>query len=245
MMKRKLLFYGTIAIFLLTVLIAMDRYKLYKEEKPPVPRITVDGQEIPSILGEYDWHGTKTKSVDPIKAMAGMNPAKVKEKQTLEVTFPPELKSARIEISQVRTLPGIDMKSVEGNIMTIPRNTHIETNYFKINAVWGKEFSTSYVKLDIEPLPAFYDFLSKTPEKLAVLAIVPHGESEKYDIPDELKQKLDSFHISDNLEELKKTHPDLLIHKTPIYLIFNTEFLMQTVEDKEALIRILMYGDRQ
>lgn len=34
MMKRKLLIYGTVALLLLSVLIVMDHYKLYKEEKP-------------------------------------------------------------------------------------------------------------------------------------------------------------------------------------------------------------------
>ncbi|WP_144480397.1 hypothetical protein [Cytobacillus oceanisediminis] len=246
MMKRKLLFYGTSTILLLTVLIAMDRYKLYKEEKPPVPIVTVNGQEIPQILGQYDWHGTKTEKMDPLKAMAGMNPSKVKERETLEVSFPPEIEPDSILISQINTLPGMEKKIVKGTSIPIPKNPYMERTYFKIKAIWRKEFSTYYVKLDIEELPPLYDFLSKDPEKLAVLAIVPRGESEKFDIPEEVKEKLDSFQISDNMEELKKTHyQELRIYTAPIYLIFNTEFLQQTVEDKESLIRILTHGDRQ
>ena len=245
-MKRKLLIYGTSAILLLTLLIAMDRYKLYKEEKPPVPTVTVNGQETPYILGQYNWHGTKTEKMDPIKVMAGMDPFKVKERETLEVSFPPGIEPETISISQVNTLPGQEEKTVKGNSISIPKNPYMERTYFKIKAVWGKEFSTYYVKLDIEELPPLYDFLSKDPEKLAVLAIVPRGESEKFDIPDELKEKLDSFQISDDLEELKKAHyPELRIYIAPIYLIFNTEYLLQTVEDKETLISILTYGDRQ
>ncbi|UYZ22351.1 hypothetical protein [Mesobacillus jeotgali] len=244
-LKRKLLYYGTSTILLLTVLIAMDRYKLYKEEKPPVPIVTVNGQEIPHILGQYDWHGTKTEKMDPLKAMAGMNPSRVKERETLEVSFPSEIEPESITISQVNTLPGQEEKTVKGNSISIPKNPYMERTYFKIKAVWGKEFSTSFVKLDVEELPPLYDFLSKDPEKLAVLAIVPRGESEKFDIPDEVKEKLDSFQISDDLEELKKTHPEIRINTPPIYLIFNTEYLQQTVDDKETLIRILTYGDRQ
>jgi hypothetical protein len=244
MMKRKLLFYGTTAILLLTVLIAMDRYKLYKEEKPPIPQITVNGQDVPSILGQYNWHGTKTNKIEPIKVMAGMNPTKVKEKQTIEVTFPPEQEPESITISQVETAPGMEKQIVKGNSLSIPKNPYMERTYFKIKAKWDEEFSTYYVKLDIEELPPLYDFLSKDPEKLAVLAIVPRGESEKYDIPKELKQSLDSFQISDDLEELKKKHPELLINTTPIYLIFNTELLQHSVEDKDTLIRILMDDGR-
>lgn len=243
-MKRKLLIYGITAILLLTVLIAMDRYKLYKEEKPPIPQITVNGQEVPSILGQYSWHGTKTKKIEPIKVMAGMNPTKVKEKQTLEVSFPPELKPASMTISQVNTAPGLEKKSVEGNSMLIPKSLTQERIYFMIKAQWKKDYSTYYVKVDIEDLPPFYDFLSKDPEKLSVLAIVPRGESEKYDIPDEVKAKLDSFQISDDIEGLKKKYPELLTNVTPVYMIFNSEFHQQTVQDKETLINNVMDDGR-
>ncbi|MCM3666572.1 hypothetical protein M3204_19305 [Mesobacillus subterraneus] len=242
-MKRKLLFYGTTALLILTVLIAMDRYKLYKEEKPPIPEITVNGQEVTSILGQYDWHGTKTKKIEPIKVMAGMNPTKVKEKQKLQVSFPPGLEPASMTISQVNTAPGLKKKSVEGNSMLIPKSLTPERIYFMIKAQWKKDYSTYYVKVDIEDLPLFYDFLSKDPEKLSVLAIVPRGESEKYDIPDEVKAKLDSFHISDDMEGLKKKYPELLTNLTPVYMIFNSEFHQQTVVDKETLInRVLDDG---
>ncbi len=243
-MKRKLLIYGITAILLLTVLIAMDRYKLYKEEKPPIPQITVNGQEVPSILGQYSWHGTKTKKIEPIKVMAGMNPTKVKEKQTLEVSFPPELQPESMTISQVNTAPGLEKKSVEGNSMLIPKSLTQERIYFMIKAQWKKDYSTYYVKVDIEDLPPFYDFLSKDPETLSVLAIVPRGESEKYDIPDEVKAKLDSFQISDDIEGLKKKYPELLTNVTPVYMIFNSEFHQQSVADKETLINNVMDDGR-
>jgi hypothetical protein len=244
-MKRKLLIYGTASILLLTVLIAMDRFKLYKEEKPPVATITVDGQEIPSILGEYNWHGTKTKKIDPIKAMSGMDPTKVKEKETLEVTFPPEMEPDSISIAQVNTVPGMEKKSVEGNSMSIPKSLTMERIYFKIKAQWKKGFSMYYVKTDIEDLPPLQDFLSRDPEKLSVLAIVPRGESEKYDIPDELKEKLDSFHLYDDMEGLKKQYPELHTNITPVYMIFNSEFHQQTVVDKDSLISSIQAHELQ
>jgi hypothetical protein len=240
MMKRKLLIYGTTSILLLTALIGMDRFKLYKEEKPPIAIITVDGKEIPSILGEYDWHGTKTRKIDPIKAMAGMNPSKVKEKETLKVTFPEDIEPVIITISQVNTAPGMEKLRVEGNSALIPKSLTQERIYFKIKAQWKKEFSTYYVKTDIEDLPPFNDFLSKNPEKLSVLAIVPRGDSEKYDIPDEVKKKLDSFRLSDDMEGLKKQYPELHTNITPVYMIFNTEFHQSSVVHKNTLIGIIM-----
>ncbi|WP_214741100.1 hypothetical protein [Bacillus sp. ISL-41] len=239
-MKRNLLFYGTSTILLLTVLIAMDRYKLYKEEKPPVPSITVNGQEIAQILGQYDWHGTKTEKLDPLKAMAGMNPSRVKERETLEVSFPPEVEPESITISQVNAAPGMEKQKAKEKTLPIPKSLTQERIYFQIKAQWKRGYSTYYIKTDIEDLPLFYDFLSKDPEKLSVLAIVPRGESEKYDIPSEVKEKLDSFQISDDLEGLKKRYPELLTNITPVYMIFNSEFHQQSVEDKDKLIDRVM-----
>jgi hypothetical protein len=244
-MKRRLLLYGTSALLLLTLLIAMDRFKLYKEEKPPVPSITVNGQEIPSILGQYDWHGTKTKEINPIKAMAGMNPSKVKEKEKLAVSFPAEFKPERIEISQVNASPSMKKKRVVAHTLSIPKSLYTDRTYFKIKAQWEKGYSTYYVKTIIEDLPPFNDFLSKNPEKLSVLAIVPRGESEKYDLPDEVKEKLDSFHLSDDIEGLKKKYPELLTNVTPVYMVFNSEFHQQTVMDEESLISTLKSHDVQ
>jgi hypothetical protein len=239
-MMKKLLIYGTAAVLLLSILIAMDRYKLYKEEKPPIPSITVNGQEIPSVLGQYDWHGTKTENIDPIKAMAGVNPSKVKERDRIEVSFSTEIEPESISISQVNAAPGMKKQKAKESTLPIPKSLTPERIYFKIKAEWKKGYSTYYVKTDIEDLPLFYDFLSKDPEKLSVLAIVPRGDSEKYDIPPDLKENLDSFQISDDLEGLKKKYPELLANITPVYMIFNTEFLQQSIQDKDKLIERLM-----
>ncbi|NKE05979.1 hypothetical protein [Mesobacillus selenatarsenatis] len=244
-MKRKLLIYGTAAVFILSVLIAMDRYKLFKEERPPVPSITVNGQEIPSILGEFDWHGTKNKKSDPVKSMAGMNASKVREKEILEVSFPPEMEPLNIIISQGNAAPGMEKKRVEGDSLSIPKSLTQERIYFKIKAQWKKGYSTYYIKTDIEDLPPFYDFLSKDPEKFSVLAIVPRGESEKYDIPEEVKKRLDSFHLYDDIEELKKQYPELYTNITPVYMIFNSELHQQTVVDKESLINSIQAHELQ
>lgn len=54
--------------------------------------------------------------------MAGINPSKVKEKETLEVSFSPKMEPESISISQVNTAPGMEKKSVEGKNMLIPKS---------------------------------------------------------------------------------------------------------------------------
>ncbi|WP_335377015.1 hypothetical protein [Bacillus sp. JJ1122] len=59
--------------------------------------------------------------------------------------------------------------------------------------------------------------MSKDENKPSVLAIVPCGDSEKYDIPDKFKQKLDTFHVSENPEGLMKEYPELFIPTVPVF----------------------------
>ncbi|RSD29591.1 hypothetical protein [Mesobacillus subterraneus] len=238
-MKKRLLLYGSAAILLLTVLIAMDRYKLYKEEKPPLPIVTIEGEEIPVVMGTYHWRGTRKTAEEPIKLLAGLNATKARERQRLKVIFPADRNPSAITITQVNSVPGGEKLAAEGDTILVPKSQTLQNLHFQITAGWDKEyksFSTYYVKLMVEDLPHFYDFLSKDPEKLSVLAIVPRGESEKYDIPEEIKAQLDSFHMSDDLEGLKKKYPELTSDTIPVYMIFDTGELQSTYLDKEGLI---------
>lgn len=241
-MKRKILIYAGAATILLVLLTSMDRYKLYKEEKPPIPEITVEEEPIQTVLGSYNYHGTKVKADDPVKMMLDFNGEQVKENQRLVVTFPAAAEPKKITISQWNTIPGVEKKSETGDSFTIPPSFSSQPDqkfYFKIKAEWEKDFSTYYVKLRIQDLPYFHEFLSHDSEKYSVLAIVPRGESEKYDIPEDLKSKLDSFHLSDDIEALKKEYPELQSTIVPYYIIFNTEFKVWSTLHKEELIRWL------
>lgn len=241
-MKRKLIIYGAAAIVLLILLISMDHYKLYKEEKPPMPKITIGGEPIQTAMGSYSYHGTNVKANDPVKMMLDFTGEQVKEQQELVVSFPADAKPKKVTISQWNTVPGVEKKSGIGDSFTIPPSFSSQPNqkfYYKIKAEWEKDFSTYYVKLRIQDLPHFHEFLSKDPEKHSVLAIVPSGESEKYDIPEDLKQKLDSFHISDDIEALKKEYPEFQTTTVPYYKIFNTEFQVWSTPNREELIQWL------
>jgi hypothetical protein len=240
--KKKILTYATVALLLMLILFIIDVYKLYKEEKPPIPEITLEGEPIQTVLGSYNYHGTKVKADDPVKMMLDFSGEQVKENQKLVVTFPADKKPKKITISQWNTVPGVEKKSGTGDTFTIPPSFSSQPDqkfYFKIKAEWEKDLSTYYVKLRIQDLPYFHEFFSRDPEKHSVLAIVPRGESEKYDIPEDLKNNLDSFHLSDDIETLKKEYPELQSTPIPYYMVFNTEFMVWSTPDKEELIRWL------
>ena len=45
-MIKKMLMYVTSFVILFLILFALDKYKIYKEEEPPIPEISVDGVSI-------------------------------------------------------------------------------------------------------------------------------------------------------------------------------------------------------
>jgi hypothetical protein len=243
-MKRKLAIYAAAAILILVTITLLDRYKVYKEEKPPFPAVTVEGEEVPIILGGYDWHGKKIPYEEgPLKGMAKMEASPVREKQRLDVTFPAGQEPESIIISQVNSVPGGEKLAEQSRSLIIPKSSTTQPIHFQITALWNEEmtsFSTYYVKLDIEDLPKFHDFLSKDPNKLSVLAVVPQGDSEKDDIPDDLKTKLDSYQISENPEGMMAEYPELPIYSVPVYFIFNSETLIFETNFKEILIENLI-----
>jgi hypothetical protein len=242
-MKRKLAIYTAAATLILVAIVLLDRYKVYKEEKPPFPAVTVEGDELPVILGGYDWHGNKIRyEKGPLKGMAKMEASPVREKQRLDVTFPAGQEPESIIISQVNSVPGGEKLAEQSSSLIIPKSSTTQPIHFQITALWNEDmtsFSTYYIKLDIQDLPKFHDFLSKDPNKLSVLAVVPQGGSEKDDIPEDLKTKLDSYQISENPEGLTAEYPELPIYSVPTYFVFNSETLIFEATYKEFLIQML------
>ena len=224
------------------MLFIMDVYKLYKEEKPPIPIVTVDGKQAEAVTGSYKWHGTKEKAENPVKLMLDIDGEYVNEQQKLFVSFPVDAKPEKITISQWNTVPGVEKKSQTSDTFAIPTsfsNHPHQAFYFKIKAEWNNDYSTYYVKLHIQDqMGRFKDFLAKEPGKLSVLAILP-PDTTAYDLPSEAIHLLDAYHVSHDLEDLKETFPEIKATTPPVYLVFNTGVLMQTFDDKEELIQML------
>lgn len=225
------------------ILFSIDVYKLYTEEKPPIPAVTVDGKQIEAVTGTYKWNGTKIKANDPVKLMLDIPGAKVESLQQLNVSFAGEEQPKKITISQWNTIPGLEKKSETGDTFTIPTSYSTHPNqafYYKINAEWGKNYSTYYLKLHVQDkrIP-FIDFLSKKAGKQSVVAIVPRGGELEYDLPGDLINTLDSYHFYIGLDDIKKQYPEITATTTPVYYLFSSTSLLQTFEDKELLIKAL------
>ncbi|MEH7443071.1 hypothetical protein V7201_12260 [Bacillus sp. JJ1122] len=220
-----------------------DKYKLYKEEKPPIPEVSVDGKQVEAVTGTYKWNGTKVKADEPVKLMLDISGTKVESLQKLNVSFPGDNQPKKITISQWNTVPGLEKRSEVGDTFTIPISYSTHPNqsfYYIISAEWEKNYSHYYVKLHIQDKRwAFKDFLAKQSGKQSVLAIVPRGGELKYGLPSDLIKKLDSYHLYIGLEELKKSYPEITATTTPVYYLFSSTSLLQTFDDPALLIKNL------
>ena len=233
----------TVAFLLTLILFVIDGYKLYTEEKPPIPAVSVDGKQVEAVTSTYKWNGTKVKADEPVKLMLDIPGTKVESLQKLTVAFPGEEQPKKITISQWNTVPGLEKRSEVGDTFTIPISYSTHPNqafYYKISAEWEKNYSNYYVKLHIEDkLFPFRDFLAKQDGKRSVLAIVPIGGEAKYGLPSDLIKTLDSYHFYIGLEEVKKSYPEITATTTPIYYLFSSTSLLQTFDDRDLLIRTL------
>jgi hypothetical protein len=240
--KKKIITYGTVAFLLMLILFIIDVYKLYTEEKPPVPAVSVDGKQIEAVTGTYKWNGTKVKADEPVKLMIDLDGEKVDSQQKLKVTFPGKDQPKKITISQWNTIPGLEKLSQTGSTLTIP-NSHAQptlASYYKIKAEWDSNYSTYYVKLHVHDINIpFVDFLSKEAGKLSVLAILPSDNMSQYQLPSEIIKKLDDYQISTDLEEMKRNHPEIRASSTPIYYVFSSVSMIQSFDDKESIISML------
>lgn len=89
--KNKLIKWGIGFFVTLTILLISDNWKLYKEEKPPTPKISVEGREAPLVLYDYVWNGTektiKLTQSSLLNATKSVEPLSIHPYSELEVSF--------------------------------------------------------------------------------------------------------------------------------------------------------------
>ncbi|MCM3667356.1 hypothetical protein M3204_23560 [Mesobacillus subterraneus] len=241
-MKKKMLMYGTSFVILFLILFALDKYKIYKEEEPPIPNISVEGVSIKAHPGPYDWRGSKKSTENPVEMLAGLPADKVKEDNILTIAFPEGSQPKKITISEWDSFSKeqTDYDYLEG--FPIPYS-HKSWGivYLIINAEWKNDSVSYYLKLNVEQ-NYYGDMLAKKEGALTAMAVVPSGEGANYDLPAEVKKTLEKFEIYDDIEFVKEEFSGLSSWAPsiiPVYFVFNNEDLAFTTKDKAQMIQYL------
>lgn len=249
--KKKLIWgIGIIAVIL--VMIFMDRQKVYKLEKPPVPTVTVGAQTIQAELGTYRWNGEKVeKSFKDI--MQTMEAQTVDYRETLEIDFPENEKPVyiargyqdylRFNFDPFTSLMG-EEKQVLGN--------HSNVQTYALKAYWknGKRaeyFIPLHVR-EVQPVKPYHAYN----KGFHSLLIVADDEQGIQKVTEEIYSESPNFLMSTNsltkLEDVRNFYPELKIEKSPIYVLFDHEkeiFRSTSLEELKAYIREHSYEKKE
>ncbi|WLR57351.1 hypothetical protein LC048_11115 [Mesobacillus subterraneus] len=241
-MKKKMLMYGTGFVLLFLILFALDKYKIYREEEPPVPEVSVEGVSINAHPGPYDWRGSKRNTENPVEMLAGVSGDKVKEDNILTIAFPEGSQPKKISVSEWDsfTKEQTDYDYREG--FPIPYSYKSRgIVYLIINAEWKNDSVSYYLKLNVEQ-NYYGDMLAKKEGALTAMAVVPSGEGANYDLPAEVKKRLEKFEIYDDIEFVKEEFAGLsswVPSTIPMYFVFNNAEVAFTAKDKTQMIHYL------
>lgn len=241
-MKKKMLMYGTSFVILFLFLFALDKYKIYKEEEPPIPEISVEGVSMTAHIGPYDWRGSKKNAENPVEMLAGLPGDEVKEDNILTIAFPEGGQPKEITISEWDSFSKeqTDYEYLDGFPVPYSQKS-MGIVYLIIKAEWKNDSVSYYLKLNVEQ-NYYGGMLAKKEGALTAMAVVPSGEGANYDLPAEVKKPLERFEIYDNIEFVKEEFPGLSSwapSTIPMYFVFNNEDVAFTAKDKAQIIRYL------
>ncbi|RSD27818.1 hypothetical protein [Mesobacillus subterraneus] len=241
-MKKKMLMYATSFVILFLIVFALDKYKIYKEEEPPIPEISVEGVSINAHPGPYDWRGSKKNTKNPVEMLAGLPGDKVKEDNILTIAFPEGGQPEKITVSEWDSFSREQTDYDYQQGFPIPYSYKSwGIVYLIINAEWKNDSVSYYLKLNVEQ-NYYGDMLAKKEGALTAMAVVPSGEGANYDLPAEAKKQLERFEIYDDIEFVKEEFPGLSSwapSTIPVYFVFNNEDMDFSTKDKAKMIQYL------
>jgi hypothetical protein len=82
---KRLLLWGAGAVIVILTMLYFDKEKVYKEEKPPMPVITVGDTEVQAIMGSYRWNdGLVEKEMKEISKSLKYQQVPVNEEMRIE-----------------------------------------------------------------------------------------------------------------------------------------------------------------
>ncbi len=85
--RQRLILWGSAAVMIIMAMLYFDREKVYKEEKPPMPVITVGDVEVQARLGSYRWNdGMMEKELKDISKSLKYQP--VQGNEEFKIEFP-------------------------------------------------------------------------------------------------------------------------------------------------------------
>lgn len=219
----------------LTILLIFDKWKLYKEEKPPTPEINVEGREAPLVLYDYVWNGTeKTNKLTQsslLNATKSVEPLSINPYSELEVSF--SEKPDKLSIS--RWAPGIEKGTNEQEKSSYYISNRIGTGFYIVRAEWDEGKATYITKLNTEKIVSYQEFLSPKEGGYTVIGFDVRSASGLELSRYFLTAKIRGGVIPGELEYLKRAYPELNLKKLPTYYVLEQENVIFSTHSQQQL----------
>lgn len=225
----------------LSVMISLDLYKSHKEEKPPLPTITVGDTKVAVTLGPYTWNAEEMNQKERGDFLKEAPTTAVNPLESLDIRFsdeqPKELEVYMMESFDMDlNVMGGDFRN--GQKVNIPNNPG--PLIVSLEAKWeGKKNAKYYISIEREQVLSYQSLLSDDDQSYSLFFL--YDQENSYDPFADSPIATGSIPISkwqgmDALHSVQELYPELNITESPTYLLFDDEkVLIQTTDDKEIL----------
>ncbi|MCP1160877.1 MULTISPECIES: hypothetical protein [Bacillus] len=234
-MTKKSLKWGIGAIVLLAILLSFDKWKLYKEEKPPFPEIVSEGKEAQAVLFDYSWNGTDTsKALNKANlsdSLESMEALPVGPFSDLSVSFPekPDL----ISISAWEPRLEEEIYKQVGSVFHFTNRPGTVT--LVIKAEWNKGKATYLTRVKTEKIVSYQELLAPDKEVQTVIGFAVSNSSSLKFANKKPGDRFASGYISGELDYLQKAYPELELNELPSYFVFKQEKIVYRTTDMQEL----------
>lgn len=233
--KNKLIKWGIEFLVTLTILLFFDKWKLYKEEKPPPPKISVGGSEAPFVLYDYVWNGTEitnelTQS-SLLNSTESVEPLSINPYSELQVSFTE--KPNKLSIS--RWEPGIEKETNEQEKSSYYISNRIGTGFYIVRAEWDEGKATYISKLNTKKIVSYQQILSPKKGGYTVIGLDAKSASGLDISRDFLDANISAGIISGELDYLKRAYPELNLKKLPTYYVLKQERVIYSTHSLQQL----------
>ncbi|MGD6856083.1 hypothetical protein ACQCVO_13490 [Bacillus infantis] len=234
-MTKKSLKWGIGAIVLLFLLLSFDKWKLYKEEKPPRPEIVADGKEASALLFDYSWNGTDTsKELDKANlsdSLESMEALPVGPYSDLAVSFPE--KPDRMTISAWDPRLEEEIYKQDGSVYNFTNRPGTVT--LVIKAEWNKGRATYLTRIKTEKIVSYQELLAPDKEVQTVIGFSASGSSSLAFANKKPGDRFSAGYVSGELDYLQKAYPELELNELPSYFVFKQEKIVYRTTDMQEL----------
>ncbi|MCM3600973.1 hypothetical protein M3175_09540 [Robertmurraya korlensis] len=226
------------------VMIYFDKQKVYKEEKPPIPVVSLGEQQTEVFLGSYTWNDGEVKK--ELADLKEVNFKRVEYRDQLHIDFPEGkeplyLSKGAYDPTGKAKYPIPSMFNDE-NVSFLGNYPSVLT--LSLKAFWKNGRRAEYiVPLNVEANPPEKEYLPVNKGFYSLLGVYS-GESEiDTTIRQQISEASPNFLMETkgnvHLEMARNYYPELQIHSAPMYLLFNQEKEVFRTDSVEPLLRYI------